>query len=159
MSLFSNSVVVFSFVLGKKQVWISLSWTFFVRIVHQILDAHQKLRDRQAWSPIFIFIEDRKTHCTTRVNVWMEQHWVELALWRLVWIVFTEFHHKFVDSTFPWRTFLSRNFAFPFEKLLSFTIWTCNRLSSITKWMLLPPILSFLHESLSCDVHKYFREF
>ena len=110
-----------------------MSWGFFIWVIHEILDTYQQLRDGKRWSPVFVFIKYWETYCARWINVWVKKYWREFAFWRFIWIVFRKFHHQFVNTSFPRWSWLSWNFTFPLEKILSFTICWCNRFCSESK--------------------------
>ena len=59
------------------------------------------LRVGESWPPIFVFVEDAQTHCARGVDVWVEQHRLELALWRFARVVLCELHEEGIFPAFP----------------------------------------------------------
>ena len=154
LSLFAYPIIILGLILCEEEIGIGLSRTLLVGIIHEVLDAHQQLRNGERWTPVFIFVEDAEADRATRVDVGMEQNRRAFAFGWLVREILRELHHQLIDSTLPWRAFLPRNLTLPFEQILTLSISRSDRLGRKPKRMLFPPILPLLHQSLLRDIHQ-----
>ena len=74
-----NLLLVSGLIFLKETKSFSLGWTVGVRIVQQILDAHEDLLDCDGGLPRFLLVQDAQADGARRVHVGVEEWWRELA--------------------------------------------------------------------------------
>jgi len=72
-----------------------------VGFVQEVLDSQQNLFDGNGRSPVLLFIQQRETYSTRRVDIGMEKRRFKLAFWRGRWVVVLEDHSQFKEASFP----------------------------------------------------------
>lgn len=72
MSLFAHTIIILGLILGEEEIGISLGRTLLVRIIHEVLDTHEQLRDGERRTPVFIFVEYAEADGAAGVDIRME---------------------------------------------------------------------------------------
>lgn len=65
--------------------------------------------------PVLLFVQNRQTNGSRRVDIGMWQYWLKDTLRRTNWVIVGEVHQESVATSFPGALFGAGDLAVPFE--------------------------------------------
>lgn len=117
LSLLFHPLLVSGAVFAESLPSRFLSWRVWVWVGEKLLDPQHNLLQRDRWSPVLGFIQDRQAHSATGIHIWMVEASWEHDFWRLRWIFLRKGNAHRVGGVAPEGICFTWNSSIPVSQI------------------------------------------